>query len=248
MALDRSSIARTDFPLVRRGYDRATVDAHLQRLADDVEALRRGSVGSAASAQVQSILDAAEATAAEIEQRAWEEAARVQAAADDSLARARERVHALSQAADAIRARIDELLQEVSTLEATLEPLPEETVEALADEIASVPTADVLPPDEETVEVPRFERAEEGEPDADPGRRTGWFAQGPPAWTPPAAEQPGEDEPATNGEDVDGARLVALNMALSGQSREETDRYLAEHYRLSDRAALLDEVYSTLRQ
>ncbi len=35
-------------------------------------------------------------------------------------------------------------------------------------------------------------------------------------------------------------------MALNGQSREETDRYLAENFDLGDREALLDEVYSTV--
>jgi hypothetical protein len=33
-------------------------------------------------------------------------------------------------------------------------------------------------------------------------------------------------------------------MALSGTPRDETDRFIAEHYDLSDRAALLDEVYA----
>ena len=47
-------------------------------------------------------------------------------------------------------------------------------------------------------------------------------------------------------EDVEGARLIALNMALNGQSRAETDRYLAENFDLSDRAALLDAVYATV--
>ncbi|MBA3328114.1 MAG: hypothetical protein H0T43_07415 [Solirubrobacterales bacterium] len=48
------------------------------------------------------------------------------------------------------------------------------------------------------------------------------------------------------GEDVEGARLIALNMALNGQSRAETDRYLAENFDLADREALLDEVYATV--
>jgi DivIVA domain-containing protein len=47
-------------------------------------------------------------------------------------------------------------------------------------------------------------------------------------------------------EDVEGARLIALNMALNGQSREETDGYLSENFDLADRAALLDEVYATV--
>lgn len=44
--------------------------------------------------------------------------------------------------------------------------------------------------------------------------------------------------------DSEGARLVGLNMALEGKPREETDRYLAEHFDIPDRATLLDEVYA----
>lgn len=43
--------------------------------------------------------------------------------------------------------------------------------------------------------------------------------------------------------DEAGARLTALNMALGGTPREETARYLAEHYALADPGALLDDVY-----
>jgi hypothetical protein len=50
----------------------------------------------------------------------------------------------------------------------------------------------------------------------------------------------------TNGGDDDGARLIALNMALNGTPREETDKYLAENFRLTDRRGLLDEVYSSV--
>ncbi len=46
--------------------------------------------------------------------------------------------------------------------------------------------------------------------------------------------------------DLDGARLVALNMALSGESREQIDRHLAERFELADRAKLLDEVYAAV--
>jgi DivIVA domain-containing protein len=46
-------------------------------------------------------------------------------------------------------------------------------------------------------------------------------------------------------DDIEGARLIALNMALNGSPREETDRYLADNFQLGDRAALLDEVYAS---
>ena len=46
--------------------------------------------------------------------------------------------------------------------------------------------------------------------------------------------------------DVAGARMIALNMALNGQPREEADRYLADNFDIPDRQALIDEVYSAL--
>lgn len=52
--------------------------------------------------------------------------------------------------------------------------------------------------------------------------------------------------PEDGSEDIEGARLIALNMALNHSSREETDRYLAEHFELPDRARLLDEVYASV--
>jgi len=49
-------------------------------------------------------------------------------------------------------------------------------------------------------------------------------------------------------DDSDGARLVALNMALGGASRVDTDRYLAENFRLADRHRILDDVYATVER
>jgi DivIVA domain-containing protein len=47
-------------------------------------------------------------------------------------------------------------------------------------------------------------------------------------------------------EDLDSARLVALNMALGGEPREQADRLLARRFHLADRAKLLDEVYAAV--
>jgi len=58
---------------------------------------------------------------------------------------------------------------------------------------------------------------------------------------PKAPPAPPKDE-----ETAEGARLIALNMALSGEPREATDKYLAENFDLSDREALLDEVYASI--
>jgi DivIVA domain-containing protein len=70
-----------------------------------------------------------------------------------------------------------------------------------------------------------------------------------PAPAEPEAITAAVPEPAaapSGGDSDEGARLVALDMALSGTPREETDRYLAEHFAVADRAALLDEVYASV--
>jgi hypothetical protein len=61
----------------------------------------------------------------------------------------------------------------------------------------------------------------------------------------PAAASGAPQAAAENGE-LDGARLVALNMALNGESREEAERYLAENYELADRGKLIDEVFAAI--
>jgi len=60
----------------------------------------------------------------------------------------------------------------------------------------------------------------------------------------PAEPAPRESAPV--GSDLDGARLVALNMALNGESRAATERYLAEHFQLRERDKLIDEVYAAI--
>jgi hypothetical protein len=56
-------------------------------------------------------------------------------------------------------------------------------------------------------------------------------------------------EPATQAEssdDAEGARLIALNMALNGTPRDETAKYLSENFTLADSDGLLDEVYASV--
>jgi ABC-type transporter Mla subunit MlaD len=50
------------------------------------------------------------------------------------------------------------------------------------------------------------------------------------------------EAPAADGHE--GARVIALNMALNGSSREDTARYLSENFELENPDALLDEVYA----
>ncbi len=62
-----------------------------------------------------------------------------------------------------------------------------------------------------------------------------------PAELAPAAS-PAAGPPSGDGHE--GARVIALNMALNGSPREETARYLDENFELENPEALLDEVYA----
>ncbi len=220
MDLERESIERRDFPTVRRGYDQAAVDAHLRAVAAAVQELARRTegagehaLGPAMATQVQGILDAAQATAAEIEREARSDAQRIREEAarpiEDQLAeRAREHVETLARATAALRERVEALDGEVGALAESL-------------------------------------RVDEGESPATA------FAPHVPVSAPsvvPPALAPAQSAPggAQGGNDLDGARLVALNMALNGESREQADRYLADRFQLADRAKLLDEVYAAV--
>ncbi len=69
--------------------------------------------------------------------------------------------------------------------------------------------------------------------------------------TPPQIESDPEPVAAVNGaapdaaaksDDAAGARLVAMNMALDGASRETIEAHLAENYALADPGSLVDDV------
>lgn len=97
MTLDRQSIEKRDFPIARRGYDPAGVDAHLARIADDLDQLRRendraatGGVAGSASTHVQAIVEAAESTAERLLREAQAEASELRERAAGDAQRARQ--------------------------------------------------------------------------------------------------------------------------------------------------------------
>jgi DivIVA domain-containing protein len=104
LALDRQTIEKRDFPIGRRGYDIAAVDAHLAMLADEFDALRRQAerpapldapLAGAASEQVRLIVEAAEQSAAQIEREAEADARRTR---EEAGRDATEHVSAVSEA------------------------------------------------------------------------------------------------------------------------------------------------------
>jgi hypothetical protein len=134
--------------------------------------------------------------------------------------------------------------------ELSLAPEPDEAAGRPADAEPTPPSdAEPTPPSDAEPTPPSDAEPtppSEAAPRAGANRRTKAARQ--PAQEPSgsdAQEQPAEDlaAPVAAG-DEEGARLIALNMALNGSSRDETERYLADHFKLSDPEALLDDVYT----
>jgi DivIVA domain-containing protein len=267
MPLDRQTIEKRDFPIGRRGYEPEAVDEHLARLADELEALKRqstrrspDSIAVVASQQVAAIVQAAETTAADLERQAEEEAQRIRREAESEARTTRDEAVAESQAhVGRVSESVAHMLQRVEAMESELGALVESLrtganrlqadmtllegnlgemsgavgsaprPRAVAAAPAEAPPAPEVEPEVEFEELEVVEVLEIVEPEIEP-----------------------EPEPAPAGlpesdiEDVEGARLIALNMALNGTAREETDRYLAANFDLSDREALLDEVYASV--
>jgi DivIVA domain-containing protein len=271
--LDPQGIERRDFPIVRRGYDPASVDAHLRALAAAVEELQREassrgreSLASTAGTQVQAILEAAQATAESIEREAAQDAQRARDAAnadakrtrEEAVARAREHVAAVSKATEELLTRVGSLDGEtrvlVDSLRAGAGHLVEDLTaveremgalyDAAAGRAGGGDGAKIASSHNGAAHTPVAAPAATSE--AESFRETPLESQKVEPW--PEPEFPDEDHgkksPASD--DLDGARLVALNMALNGDSREETGRYLAENFDIPDRERLLDEVYAAI--
>jgi DivIVA domain-containing protein len=215
VALDRQTIMRDDFPSNRRGYDPAAVDAHLDRIADEVDEMRRHAavpapLSAQAGDQVKAIVEAAERSAEEIRYAAQAEA--------------REHVAHVTDAADRLRERIEQMERDVTQLVMDLRAGAERLRGDLEELQAGTEGLSQARGETEPVAA-----ASEPEPEPQPEP------------TAPVAPAAG---PAPKDGDSAAARIVALDMAFSGTPREEIDRYLAENYDVPDREALLDEVYA----
>jgi hypothetical protein len=257
--LDRQAIEKRDFPIGRRGYDTAAVDAHLRALAAEIEELQRARIGSGgesslaatAGTRVQSILEAAETAAADIEQQALQSASNVREEADRDAKRTREVAVKRAQAHVATVAQATStLLQRVESMDGEATSLVE-SLRAGASRLAS----DLAAVEANMGELydaasGRAASAADGEPSPAtlPVKVGDTTADVPEAQSHPApAPVAAPPVPANGGSsDLDGARLIALNMALNGESREDADRYLAENFQLADRQKLIEEVYAAI--
>ena len=246
MALDRQDIERRDFPIGRRGYEPEAVDAHLRRVAEDLDELRRAerpstaSLASSAAEQVRSIVEAAETTAADIKHQAEDEASGTRSRAEgdaektrtDAADQARRHVVSVQEATQTMLQRVDAMESELGALVESLRTGANRLTADLTlltgnmGELRGAATGSGAETAEEAPE-PGCAPAPQPESDSESD-----------------SEAPAEAEPAAEGDDdSEGARLIALNMALNGTPRDETDRYLAENFQLEDRDKLLDEVY-----
>jgi len=255
MELDRHNIERRDFPPARRGYDPDEVDRHLRQIAEAVEQLRGAvpaapSMSRVAAERVQAIVEAAEASAREIEERAQQDAERARAEAEqivrDSRANADEQagehVQRAEEMADRLVRRAEELEKQVEEVLAGLQAAARGVVETLRGGSAALHSelqdmrADLGSAHEAHVQVPAATTPPPAPaPEPEPA---------PDATLEHEAAPPVEESGAGGGRVSEGARLIALNMALSGTPREETALYLSENFDLEDQDELLDEVYA----
>jgi hypothetical protein len=238
--MEREQIVRDDFPTVRKGWDPAAVRSHLESIAFAVESAEADApppVARATSERVETVLAAAEGAAEQIVADARLEADRLigaaEAEADQIRAAARTesketveaaneeakgRVEQAKGAVEGLIAQADKLRSQVGALgrEITTAPDDDDGAEAAAEpELPEVGPAT----DEELIE--QLRSAAEGVPDEEP-----------------------EPAPAVSGSDDGAARLVAMNMALEGASREEIEKQLtAEFGDVSDAEQLLDDVF-----
>ncbi len=265
MAMDRQRIEKKDFPIGRRGYDPEAVDAHLRALADEFEEFKRSArqrsdtLASTASDQVRAIVEAAESSAAEIQRQAEEEASELrsdatreaQTAREQATAQARDYVGKVSESTstmlqrlDAVETELNGLIQSLRTGSGRINADLQLLGSNLEDVRESVSPRTTFEPETPAAEpTPAVAEPAEGPPAVEERievvEQEVVVVEAEPA---PAAD----GVPADGSDDTEGARLIALNMALNGSTREETDRYLAENFELSDRSALLDEVYASL--
>lgn len=265
MALDRQSIEKKDFPIGRRGYDPEVVDAHLTSIAEQVDELRSNmrrrseSLAETAADQVRAIVEASESSANQIRADAEKDAREIRREAraeakqsrEEATAQAAQYVSNVSSATTGMVERLDAVEQELTGL---IDSLRTSVSRASSDlqllEGHLTEVKDAVSPrhefePEETLEEPI------SVPEEVPSgiEEELLYQEEEPQVTIEEAMPGLEEEPAAEGEftdDTEGARLIALNMALNGTPRDEVDRYLAENFELSDRAALIEEVYSSV--
>lgn len=219
----------------RRGYDPAEVDAHLAAVAAAVEELRRSSRSSGetsaatASERVRAIVQAAETSAGELHRHAPQGQGEVAAGHGGEA----ETGPAMLGRLEALQGELTALIESLRTGEAPSAA----GLNALERNLREV--RDAGPPSGRTAPAPaRAPRLQESNPSSN-----GLFVAD---LEPQLGPEKVQGDPLAV--DIDAARLIALNMALNGTPREETERHLAQNFELPDRRGLVDEVYTSVER
>src|SRR4051812_39609684 len=132
---------------------------------------------------------------------------------------AREHVHRVSTAARELLERLGAMHDELGSM-----------MDRLREEAGRL-SAELRTLERDVVELaPPVEEDEEPEPE--------------PVAVEPEPEPAPEPEPQAKPDDGEPAGLVALDRALAGTPRDETEQYLAEHYPPAAPGAILDDVYT----
>ena len=190
------------------------------------------SAGAAAAERVRAVLEAAEQSAAGLRAEAAQEIDAQLERAETVATRLSERANQIERS---LQALAESVREELSALKADLEELRavgEGVAEARTAAAAEAAEAAAAPAPEPASERPP-QPPTEPRPEPRPV---------PPEEPPPAPPEPAAGEPTGDGHE--GARVIALNMALNGSPRDETARYLDENFELENPDALLDEVYA----
>jgi hypothetical protein len=198
------------------------------------------SAAAAAAEQVRTIVEAAERSAASLEAAAREDAARIRADAEADASATREAAARLVEGADELERRLEELTEGIRA-----------AVNRLKDDLAALragaaESADGAEPSEAVSPAERTATAGGGEVDPTIAETETVAAREPHvADDSEESAQAAEQEPVeAKSTTPEGARVLALKMALDGTPRDETARYLRENFELDDPEALLDEVYA----
>ncbi len=237
---------------------------------------RSDTLASSASEQVRAIVEAAETSAADIQREAESDAKEIRGEAnseaestrEQATEQAREYVGKVSESTATMLQRLDAMEGELGALIESLR-----TGANRLDADLRLLESDLAEVGEAVAPRPRFESEPGTEPHqaAEPGLTSAAAADDVADTTAPGADgiadterggdigaragddrdldHPSDSEIASQAEgpdDAEGARLIALNMALNGTARDETARYLSENFSLSDRDGLLDEVYASV--
>jgi cell division septum initiation protein DivIVA len=257
--MEREQIVREDFPTARKGWSRDAVRDHLIAVAEAFPDAKPPPppAAVATSERVESVIAAAEEAAAEIVAEARAEADRTLGAASAEAEQIRaaarteseQRVTAASREAsgrvEQARGAVEGLISQADKLRAQVGALGRD----LASNVPGAGGSDEATAAAEPLVVPEVapEPTDRPEPEAKPAATDDELIaqlRGSPG---PAV---GEDEPdsdppapAISGSDLGAARLVAMNMALEGASRDQIAKQIKTEFGdMPDVGGLLDDV------